>query len=135
MGAAPASQSEDLCRTKRSLSDKGTPRYPLARVKVRRSKFLPMVSEVLRYESCVRVGSRCNITTGRRRKKARRTDWSGQGRTPEARYLVGCILHHEQNLSLSKDETQYSKPSFLHSFYKSFMESIWQAGTPLISTA
>ena len=30
MGAAPASQSEDLCRTKRSLSDKGTPRSHLA---------------------------------------------------------------------------------------------------------
>lgn len=59
----PASQSEHLCRTKRSLSDKGTPRYPLTRVKVRRSKFLPMVSEVLRYGSCGRVGSRCNITT------------------------------------------------------------------------
>ena len=136
MGAAPASQSElCFCRTNHSLSDKNTARYPLARVKVRRSKFLPMVSEVLRYGSCGRVSSRCNITTGRRRKKARRTDWSGLGRTPEARYLVGCILHHEQNLSLSKDETQYSKPSFLHAFYKSFMESIWQAGTPLISTA
>ena len=135
MGAAPASQSERFCRTNHSLSDKNTARYPLARVKVRRSKFLPMVSEVLRYESCGRVGSRCNITTGRRRKKARRTDWSALRRKPEARYLIGCTLHHEQNLSQSKDETQYSKPSFLHAFYKSFMESIWQAGTPLISSA
>lgn len=63
MGAAPASQSERFCRTNRRLSDKNTARYPLARVKVRRSKFLPMVSEVLRYGSCGRVGSRCNITT------------------------------------------------------------------------
>ena len=44
---APASQSEHLCRTKRSLSDKGTARYPLARVRIRAGELLPKVSEVL----------------------------------------------------------------------------------------
>ena len=41
----------------------------------------------------------------------------------------------EQSHSFLKDETRDSKPSFLYSFYKSFMELIWQAGTPLISSA
>ena len=135
MGAAPASQSEDLCRTKRSLSDKGTPRSHLAMGKIRAGALLPKVLENLRYGSCGRVGSRCNITTsGDEKKPAERTgaDWDGH-KTRNAK--DDYILHHEQNLSLSKDETLYSKPSFLHSFYKSFMESIWQAGTPLISTA
>ena len=59
---APASQSEHLCRTKRSLSDKGTARYPLARVKIRSRELLPMVSEVLRCGAFGRVVSRCNIT-------------------------------------------------------------------------
>lgn len=38
MVAAPASQSEHLCRTKRSLSDKGTPRSHLAMGKSRAGK-------------------------------------------------------------------------------------------------
>ena len=66
----------------------------------------------------------CNITTVRHEKN-RRPDWSGHK----------TRMHHTYNLSLSKDETRDSKPSFLHSFYKSFMESIWQAGTPPISSA
>lgn len=45
------------------------------------------------------------------------------------------ISHHEQDLSLLNDETQYSKPGFLHAFYKSFMESIWHTGMPFISSA
>ena len=71
MGAAPASQSEDLCRTKRSLSDKGTPRSHLAMGKIRNEELLPKVSEALLDGSCGRVGSGCNITTGQREKKAR----------------------------------------------------------------
>ncbi|WP_304958762.1 hypothetical protein [uncultured Parabacteroides sp.] len=63
MGAAPASQSEDLCRTKHSLSDKGTPRSHLAMGKSRDEELLPKVSEALLDGSCGRVGSRCNITT------------------------------------------------------------------------
>ena len=47
LGAAPASQSEDLCRTKRSLSDKGTPRSHLAMGKIRAEELLPKVSEAL----------------------------------------------------------------------------------------
>ena len=68
------------------------------------------------------------------KKPAERTgaDWGGH-KTRNAK--DDYILHHEQNLSLSKDETQYSRSGFLHAFYKSFMESIWQAGAPLISTA
>ena len=132
MGAAPASQSEDLCRTKRSLSDKGTPRYRLAMGKIRAEESLTEVLRIPRYGSCGWVGSGCNITTGQREKKARRTDWSGH-KTRNAK--DDYILHHEQNLSLSKDGTQYSKPGFLHAFYKSFMESIWHTGTPFISSA
>ena len=79
----PASQSEHLCRTKRSLSDKGTPRSHLAMGKIRSRKFLPMVSEVLLDGSCGRDGSGCNITTVRYEKKVRRTDWSGRERTVE----------------------------------------------------
>ena len=44
---APASQSEHLCRTNANLSDKGTARYPLARVRIRAGELLPKVSEVL----------------------------------------------------------------------------------------
>ena len=83
MGAPPASQSEDLCRTKRSLSDKGTPRYHLAMGKIRAGELLPKVSEALLDGSCGRGGSGCNITTTRHEKKARRTDWGGLGQTPE----------------------------------------------------
>ena len=112
MGAAPASQSEDLCRTKRSLSDKGTPRYPLARVKIRRRDFLPIVSEVLRYGSRDRVVSRCNITTVRYEKKARRTDWSGLGRTgadikPEMlKTIISCIKNKIFHYQKMKRNTQ-----------------------------
>ena len=123
-GATPASQSEHLCRTNVNLSDKGTARCFLAKTKIRGERFFVRTLKSLRYGLQGRVCSRCNITTVRAPKQALRADWSGRERTSEARYLVGCILHHEQNLSLSKDETQYSKPSFLHSFYKSFMESI-----------
>ena len=71
--------------------------------------------------------------SGTKKKPAERTgaDWDGH-KTRNAK--DDYILHQEQNLSLSKDETQYSKSGFLHAFYKSFMEPIWQAGTPLIST-
>ena len=131
----PASQSEHLSYAEKlfgiqrySSLPSGDGKNPRRRISDRSSENPP-----LRLPG--RVCSRCNITTVRAPKQALRADWSGRERTSEARYLVGCILHHEQNLSLSKDETQYSKPSFLHSFYKSFMESIWQAGTPLISTA
>ena len=51
--------------------------------KSRDEELLPKVSEVLQDGSGGRVGSGCNITTGRHEKKARRTDWSGLGRTPE----------------------------------------------------
>jgi len=51
LGAAPASQSEDLCRTKHSLSDKGTPRSHLAMGKIRAGELLPKVSEALLDES------------------------------------------------------------------------------------
>jgi len=51
--------------------------------KSRAGELLPKVSETLRYGSCGRVVSQCNITTVRHEKKARRTDWSGLGRTPE----------------------------------------------------
>ena len=91
-GERPASQSEHLCRTKRSLSDKGTARYPLARVKIRSREFLPMVSEVLRCGAFGRVVSRCNVITVRAQKKARRTDWSGPERTSEARYFSRLYL-------------------------------------------
>ena len=47
MGERPASQSEHLCRTNANLSDKGTARYPLARVRIRAGELLPKVSEVL----------------------------------------------------------------------------------------
>ena len=72
--------------------------------------------------------------SGDEKKPVERTgaDWGGH-KTRNAK--DDYILHHEQNLSLSKDETQYSRSGFLHAFYKSFMESIWQAGAPLISTA
>ena len=80
---APASQSEHLCRTNANLSDKGTARYPLTRVRIRGGESLTEVSKILRYGFRGRVCSRCNITTVRHEKKVRRTDWSGLGRTPE----------------------------------------------------
>ena len=78
---APASQSEHLCRTNANLSDKGTARYPLARVRIRAGESLPEVFRIPRYSFRGWGCSRCNITTVGRRKKARRTDWSGQWRT------------------------------------------------------
>ena len=78
---APASQSEHLCRTNANLSDKGTARYPLARVRIRAGESLPEVFRIPRYSFRGWDCSRCNITTVGRRKKARRTDWSGQWRT------------------------------------------------------
>ena len=150
MGAAPASQSEDLCRTKRSLSDKGTPRSHLAPIWLPSGSHLAPIWrwEKAATKNCCRKFQKPSVTapaagsvpgailqpSGDEKKPAERTgaDWDGH-KTRNAK--DDYILHHEQNLSLSKDETQYSKPSFLHAFYKSFMESIWQAGTPLISTA
>ena len=78
---ATASQSEHLCRTNANLSDKGTARYPLARVRIRAGESLPEVFRIPRYSFRGWGCSRCNITTVGRRKKARRTDWSGQWRT------------------------------------------------------
>ena len=139
MGAAPASQSERFCRTNRRLSDKNTARSHLAPI-WRWEKSAP--------KNCCRKFRKFSMTgpeagsfpgailqpSGTKKKPAERTgaDWGGH-KTRNAK--DDYILHHEQNLSLSKDETQYSKPGFLHAFYKSFMESIWQAGTPLISSA
>ena len=40
LGAAPASQSEHLCRTNANLSDKGTARCYLAITKIRGGNFL-----------------------------------------------------------------------------------------------
>ena len=88
----PTSQSEDLCRTKRSLSDKGTPRCYLAITKIRAGESLTKVSKILRCGFRSRVGSRCNITTVRYEKKARRTDWSGRERTSEPRYFTRLYL-------------------------------------------
>ncbi len=88
---APASQSEHLCRTNANLSDKGTARYPLARVRIRAGESLPEVFRISRSGFRGRVFPLCNITTVGRRKKARRTDWNGRGRTSEPRYF--CRLY------------------------------------------
>ena len=82
MGAAPASQSEDLCRTKRSLSDKGTPRSPQVRRKIRAGKFLPKVSKVLLDGSLDQVGPGCNITMVFKDKKTLLPAIGGQEGTP-----------------------------------------------------
>ena len=69
-GERPASQSEHLCRTNANLSDKGTARYPLTRVRIRGGESLTEVSKILRYGFRGRVGSLCNITTVSGQKKA-----------------------------------------------------------------
>ena len=80
-GATPASQSEHLCRTNANLSDKGTARSHLTMGKSHDEELLPKVLEILRYGSCSRVGSGCNITTVRAPKQTLGADWSGLGRT------------------------------------------------------
>lgn len=67
---ATASQSEHLCRTNANLSDKGTPRYPLMRVKTRRRKSGSKILISDWREFWRRGVSRCNITTVSERKKA-----------------------------------------------------------------
>ena len=112
MGAAPASQSEDLCRTKRSLSDKGTPRSHLAMGKIRAEELLPKVLENLRYGSCGWGGSGCNITTVSRQKKFLGADWSGLGRTgadikPEMlKTIISCIKNKIFHYQKMKRNTQ-----------------------------
>ena len=91
-GECPASQSEHLCRTNANLSDKGTARYPLARVRIRGGKIFEKTLPNLRYGFRGKVFPLCNITTVGRRKKARRTDWSGQWRTSESRYFSRLYL-------------------------------------------
>ena len=82
-GERPASQSEDLCRTKRSLSDKGTPLCCLATTKIRAGKIFEKSLPNLRYGFRGRVCSRYNITTVRAPKQTLGADWSGLGRTSE----------------------------------------------------
>ena len=89
---ATASQSEDLCRTNANLSDKGTPRYPLARVKTRRRKPRPKISTNAWRGSRSRGVSRCNITTVSEREKTAGADWSGRERTSESRYFRRLYL-------------------------------------------
>ena len=55
-------------------------------------ELLPKVLEILRYGSCSRVGSGCNITTVRAQKKAIGADWSGRERTAEPRYFTRLYL-------------------------------------------
>jgi len=68
--------------------------------KIRDGELLPKVSETLRYGSCGRVVSRCNITTVRYEKKVRRTDWSGLGRTLVRTRFTLLYIAAERNFSL-----------------------------------
>ena len=88
----PTSQSEHLCRTNANLSDKGTARSHLAMGKSRAGELLSKVWKLLRYGFRDWGCSRCNITTVRYEKKARRTDWSGRERTSESRYFCRLYL-------------------------------------------
>ena len=74
------------------LSDKGTARSHLARVKIRRRKSGSKISTNAWRESWDRGIPRCNITTVRSRKKARRTDWSGLERTSQSRHFRRLYL-------------------------------------------
>lgn len=91
-GERPASQSEHLCRTNANLSDKGTARSHLTMGKSHDEELLPKVLEILRYGSCSRVGSGCNITTVRAPKQTLGADWSGLERTSEPRYFTQLYL-------------------------------------------
>ena len=80
----PASQSElYLCMPKNFSAYKGTARCCLATTKIRTGESLLEVLWIPRYGFRGWGCSRCNITTVRYEKKARRTDWSGRERTSE----------------------------------------------------
>ena len=89
---APASQSEHLCRTNANLSDKGTARSHLAMGKIRAGESLSEVFRISRNGFRGRVFPLCNITTVGRRKKVRRTDWSGRERSSESRSFSRSYL-------------------------------------------
>jgi len=91
-GERPASQSEDLCRTNGSLSDKGTARSPQVRRKIRGGKIFEKSMPNLRYGFRGWVVSLCNITTMRAPKQTLGTDWSGLERTSEPRYFTQLYL-------------------------------------------
>ena len=100
---ATASQSEDLCRTNGSLSDKGTPRCCLATTKIRAGEFLPEVFRISRSGFRGRGVSRCNITTVSEQKKVAGADWSGLERTLVRKRFSRLYIAAERNFSLFGD--------------------------------
>ena len=101
-GERPASQSEHLCRTNANLSDKGTARSHLTMGKSHDEELLPKVLEILRYGSCSRVGSGCNITTVRAPKQTLGADWSGRERTSEPGWKMKMYIAAERIIRINK---------------------------------
>lgn len=120
---APAAQSEHFCRTNWNLSDKDTTRCTLTKTKIRAGESLTEVSKILLDGSCGRVCSRRNIITVSWQKNPSVRTGADIG-TGIENTVVYC--DQEQNRSYLKDKMRESKPSFPHSWRKSFAGSIWQ---------
>ena len=106
-GERPASQSEDLCRTNGSLSDKGTARCYLAITKIRGGKFFV---KTLKTSATASEGGSFPVTIlqpcGRQNKPSVRTGavWSGHRNRGIS---VGCILQHERSVFLFRSLSRY----------------------------
>ena len=85
-------RASTFCMPKSFSAYKGTARSHLAMGKSRAGELLSKVWKLLRYGFRDWGCSRCNITTVRYEKKARRTDWSGRERTSESRYFCRLYL-------------------------------------------
>ena len=107
LGAAPASQSKDLCRTNANLSDKGTARCCLATTKIRAGESLTEVLKSLRYGLRGRVFPGAILQPcGRQNKPSVRTGavWSGHRNRSIS---PGCILQHERSIFLLRSLSRY----------------------------
>ena len=101
-GAIPASQSEHLSYAEKffgiqrySSLPSGDGKKPRRRTAIESLKTPPL--------RLPRQGlSRCNITTVRYEKKARRTDWSGRERTSESKRFGRLYIAIETNIQIKK---------------------------------
>ena len=70
--------------------------------KIRGGESLTEVPKILHYGFRDWGCSRCNITTVRYEKKARRTDWSGRERTSESKRFGRLYIAIETNIQIKK---------------------------------
>ena len=106
-GATPASQSEHLCRTNDSLSDKGTARCFLAKTKIRGGKFFVKTLKSLRYGLRGRVFPGAILQpSGDEKKPAERTGTDVSGHRNRG-ISPSCILQHERSIFLLRSLSRY----------------------------